>query len=301
MIIDIHLHTTRTKGVPQTKKGDNFASPEELIAIMDRTGVDMAVLLPYISPECMTQYSPTEDILEICARYQDRFIPFCNIDPRAGSNSPKTDHSRQLLYYKERGCKGVGEVTANLRFDDPIVLNFFKHCEACSMPVLFHIAPRKGGCYGLIDELGLPRLEKVLKRFPDLTIIGHSQPFWAEISGDATEKNRNEYPEGKVAPGGALPRLFDAYPNLYGDISARSGYTAITRDLEFGYAFIEKYQDRLFFGTDCCTPEQDHRHAEYLRGALKNGHISSEAFEKVAWRNANEVLGLGVGGRREDR
>ena len=294
MFIDCHLHAITRKGLPRNDSGDNSATPEELITMMGRTGVNKGVLLPNINPECHNQFSPTEDILDITAKYPDRFIPFCNIDPRAESNSPDANLSRQLRYYKERGCKGVGEICANLHFDDPLTLNLFKHCEACEMPVLFHIGPQTGGCYGLIDDIYLPRLEKCLRLFPKLVYIGHSQPFWAEISADVTEKNRNTYPPGKITTGGAIPRLLDAYPNLQCDISAGSGYNALTRDAESGYRFMEKYQDRLLFGTDICSPKNNHRHAEFLRNSLKEGKISEETFEKMAWKNINRILKLGL-------
>lgn len=294
MFIDCHLHTVTRKGLPRNDSGDNYATPEELITMMDRTGVDKGVLLPGTNPECRSQYSPTEDILDVTAKYPDKFIPFCNIDPRAESNSPAANLSRQLCYYKERDCKGVGELCANLHFDNPLVLNLFKHCEACGLPVLFHIGPQAGGCYGLIDDIHLPRLEKCLRLFPKLVFIGHSQPFWAEISADVTAKVRNTYPPGKIAAGGAIPRLLDAYPNLQCDISAGSGYNALTRDAEFGYRFMEKYQDRLLFGTDICSPRNDHRHAEFLRNALQAGQISPETFEKIAWKNTNRILKLGL-------
>ena len=162
------------------------------------------------------------------------------------------------------------------------------------MPVLFHIGPQAGGCYGLIDDIYLPRLEKCLRLFPKLVFIGHSQPFWAEISADVTEKTRNTYPPGKIAAGGAIPRLLDAYPNLQCDISAGSGYNALTRDAEFGHRFIEKYQDRLLFGTDIASPKNNHRHAEFLRNSLKEGKITQKTFEKIAWKNINRLLKLGL-------
>ncbi|MBU0478112.1 amidohydrolase family protein [bacterium] len=293
MFIDIHLHTIREKSLP--REDGSYASPEELIEMMDRTGVDKGILLPVMSPEYRrNQLSTVEDILEVCRRYQDRFIPFCNIDPRAEKNSPDADLSRQLLFYKEKGCKGVGEITANLYFDNPLVQNLFKHCEKCEMPVIFHIGSQFGNCYGLIDDLHLPRLEKSLKNFPDLIFIGHSQPFWSEISADVTAENRNTYPKGKVTEGGAVPRLMEEYPNLYGDISAGSGYNALTRDSEFGYEFINRFKDKLFFGTDIASPKDDHHHAEFLRNAYKEGNILKETFEKISWQNVNKILKLGL-------
>jgi hypothetical protein len=46
-----------------------------------------------------------------------------------------------------------------------------------------------------------------LQRFPALRFLGHSQPFWSEISADVTHETRNNYPRGPVVPGGRVPSL----------------------------------------------------------------------------------------------
>ena len=47
---------------------------------------------------------------------------------------------------------------------------------------------------------------------------------------------------------GQLGKLFDKYPNLYADIAQREAYVAsIPR---FAKQFMEKYSDRLVWGTD---------------------------------------------------
>jgi predicted TIM-barrel fold metal-dependent hydrolase len=294
VFIDAHLHTVAVPGLPRSTAGEGFATPEELIAMMDRTGVDKGVLLPCVSPECAFQLSTTEDVLGVCARYPERFIPFCNLDPRALGNAPGSDLSFALRYYRERGCRGLGEITANLPFTDPLVRNLFTHCAACHLPVLFHIAPAQGGYYGLVDSLGLPGLAQSLRDFPELVFIGHSQPFWAEISGDLTEAARNSYPPGPIAAGGALVRWLDEFPNLCCGWDAGSGYNALTRDAEFGYRFMETYRDRILFGTDICSPLNTHQHAQYLRAARAEGKISAAAFEAISWRNANRLFQLGL-------
>ena len=290
MIIDIHMHTVPTTGVTRDT-GDTFATPEELLAIMDRVGIDRAVLLPMVSPEGTHRQTPTEEVLEIAARWP-RFIPFCNIDPRLNMNTPQTDLRRLLEYYIASGCVGLGEITANLPWDDPRVQNLFAACQACHLPVTFHIGPQEGGCYGLVDQAGLPGLERALQSFPELIFLGHSQPFWAEIGPDYGEAGRNGYPQGTIAPGGRLPQLFARYPNLYGDLSAGSGYNAISRDPQFGYRFLAEYQDRLLFGTDICAPSNDTPLIRHLRGALEGGLMPDEVFQKVTWRNAAALLRL---------
>ena len=145
----------------------------------------------------------------------------------------------------------------------------------------------------MIDELGLPRLEIALRKFPDLIFIGHSQPFWGEISADVTDQTRNGYPKGKVVPG-RVPELLRKYPNMYGDMSAGSGFNAVSRDPEFGYAFMEEFQDKLLFGTDICAPTNETPLPYYLREILAAGKISKAAYEKITWQNANRLLGLGL-------
>ena len=111
-----------------------------------------------------------------------------------GENSPTTDFSYFLEAYKKARGSWVGEITANLYADDPLMDNLFYHCGECDMPVIIHIAPHKYGCYGIIDELGLPRIEKCLKS-SKLKIIGHSQCFWSEIDSKVSSENRSDYRE----------------------------------------------------------------------------------------------------------
>ena len=217
-----------------------------------------------------------------------------NLDPRQLDNSAEADLGRLMRYYTDRGCRGIGEVTANLPFDDPLMENMFKHAQDCGLPMIFHISPQVGVNYGIVDQLGLPLLEGALQKFPELHFLGHSQPFWAEISGDLTEGERNDYPEGKVVEGGATVRLMREYPNLYGDISAGSGLNALTRDPEFGYAFMTEFQDRLYFGTDVCAPhnEQHKKLVDFLNQAVEGEHIAREVYEKIGWKNTEQLLSL---------
>ena len=164
------------------------------------------------------------------------------------------------------------------------------------MPLTFHIGPQEGECYGMVDEKGLPRLEKSLQAFPDLVFLAHSQPFWSHISGDVTEENWGGYPEGPVTEGGRIPELLRSCPNLHGDLSAGSGYNAVSRDPEFGYAFLTEFEDQLLFGTDCYRTTQIDGLAvqmkHFLEDGLAAGKISQSTFDKITHQNAIRVLGL---------
>jgi len=293
VFIDIHVHVTRTKTITWPN-GLTYPTADELVGRMDHFGIDKAVVLGGVNPESRHRYVTTEDVLESCAIHPERLIPFCCLDPRNAGNKPDADFTPFLEYYKEAGCKGVGELTANLWFDDPLVWNLLRQVEAAGLPLTFHIGPQFQRCYGLVDELGLPRLERTLQEFPGLILLAHSQPFWAEISGDLTEETRGGYPQGTVVPGGRVPELMERYSNLHGDLSAGSGHNAVSRDPEFGYAFMERFQDRLYLGTDIASPETPAPLVGFLKEAVEGGHLSRDAFEKITWRNADRLLKLGI-------
>ena len=293
MLIDIHVHIARNHSAPGSG-GRYYPTPEEMLGFMDEAGIDMAVVMARVSPECGIRLVPPADVLEMCALHPKRLIPFCNLDPRMLTNGPDADFRPMLRYYRECGCKGIGEYLPNLPFDDPLNMNLFRQAAEMGMPITFHIGPTLGGCYGCYDELGLPRLEKVMREIPDLKLFGHSQPFWSEIGADVTEQTRGGYPKGPVKEG-RLVHLMRTYPNLYGDLSAGSGLNAISRDPAFGYGFMTEFQDRLFFGTDICSHNvADWSEVTYLKESLDQGGISREVYDKITWKNANRVLGFGI-------
>ncbi|MDH7568144.1 MAG: amidohydrolase family protein, partial [Armatimonadota bacterium] len=275
--------------------GTRYPTPERLVERMDESGIHQAVVMSTVSPECRYTMVQPEETLQIAARYPNRLVPFCNIDPRYLTNSPRANFRPLLRAYREMGCKGVGEYIPNLPFDDPLNMNFFSQVEEVGLPLTFHVAPALGGYYGCYDELGLPRLERVLKAFPRLIFLAHSQPFWAEISSDVTAETRSGYPKGKVTPGRVV-ELMRRHPNLHGDLSAGSGFNAISRDPEFGAAFMEEFQDRLYFGTDLANDPQPLPIVDHFRMLKEKEILSKEAYEKIAWGNAARLLGLEVQG-----
>lgn len=293
MYIDIHAHC-RVFPAPYRNGAPGYALPEELLAKYDALGVEKAVLLPEVNPEySLGPQSNQEVIFLACRKYPDRFIPFCNIDPRIGTNSPNSQLGEIIEFYKDLGCKGIGEVCANLPFDHPLVENLFKHVEKAGLPLIFHMSTTlDGGDYGLYDDPGLPRFEKTLQKFPNLIFLGHSQPFWAEISAMEDAGGRGGYPKGLIKKEGRLPELLRRYPNLHCDLSAGSGYNAISRDPEYGPKFLEEFQDKLYFGTDICAPDTPAPQAEFLLKLRNEKRISETCFQKIAKKNAIRLLNL---------
>ncbi len=180
-----------------------------------------------------------------------------------------------------------------MSFLDPLVQNLFKSAEQAGLPLTFHISPVTGNNYGLVDDNGLPRLEESLKRFPNLKFLGHSQAFWAEMSViENPAADRFDYPAYPVAREGRIPKLMRKYPNLYGDLSAGSGYNALKRDREYAIKFLDEFQDRLMFGTDICAPDTPAPLVDFLLELKSTGGISEAVFNKVARKNAVRILNL---------
>lgn len=291
MFIDIHAHIMRADG-PALGGTRPFSLAEELIARFDAVAIEKAVLLPLVSPENVPGVTTVEEVLATCRQYPDRFIPFCNIDPRSMGNTPDAPLGDLLRYYQDLGVKGLGELTSNLPFSDPRVQNLFHHLQEVGLPITFHIATQLGGMYGLQDDAGLPQLEASLQRFPRLKFFGHSQAFWSEIGQIENPGDRGGYPRYPIKAEGAVVRLMRAYHNLYGDLSAGSGCNALGRDLDFAVTFLNEFQDRLFFGTDICQAGTPTPLVDLMLKLRDEGRISAEVFAKVAKGNAVRELGL---------
>ena len=226
MIIDMHTHVADLR-TPQSAQRIPLTL-ENLIARLDEEGIDKAVLLP-IGPTAEAtplglpfgQYPDMVSQIKAAGRYADRVIPFGFLDPRMGGNLPNTDFSWILERFVQMGCIGIGEVVANIPFDDPRTINMFRQCGDWKLPLIFHGNAIDTGSYGLTDEPGSPRLERLLREAPDATVIGHGPGFWSEIGGGLTLETKPLYQSGPINEEGSLWRLLRTYPNLYCDISAR--------------------------------------------------------------------------------
>lgn len=297
MIIDMHAHIGDLRSSHNLERVP--ITVENLIARLDKEGIDKAVVLPW--PPCPEAvvfpglFAPEPDVISqirAAARYSDRLILFGNADPRWGGNSPRTDFSWLLERFVEMGCVGMGEVSANIYFDDPRVVNLFRQCGEWDLPVTIESTGPGEGHYGFIDEVGSPHLERLLQQAPNTIVIGHGPGFWADIAGGLTTEEKSGYPKGAITKEGSVPRLFHSYPNLYADISAGSGYNALTRDEAYGARFLNEFQDRLLFGTDVCFADTEGQAPQlsYLRRLLIEDKISQGVFDKITFCNALRVM-----------
>ena len=273
--VDVHVHL----GQPWNERGPLTA--EMMLRWMDSRSIVRAWVLPLISPESWFYPITPHWVLEQTKPFRDRLIPFCAVDPRSVNLGGYKGFLDILKRYRDAGCRGMGEHKWGGRMDDPKNIELMRACGEVGFPVLFHLDNVRN-----TDQPGLPGLEKVLREVPNVNMIGHAQGWWASISGDATAADMGAYPRRKVAPGGAIDRLMEKYPNIFADLSAGSGANAIQRDLEFGKEFLIRRADRILFGTDYLANGQEIPQFEIMEKI----ELPASVREKILRVNADRLV-----------
>lgn len=116
--------------------------------------------------------------------------------------------------------------------------------------------------------------EQILTDFPELIVIC---PHFCLSSINIT---RFEY-------------LMDKYPNLYTDISfgffAKDGFERMSANTSKYIPVIEKYKDRIFFGTDMVVTSHPRKTTQWManltmcyRNLLEKGHYSCNVGQEIS-------------------
>jgi predicted TIM-barrel fold metal-dependent hydrolase len=288
--IDAHHHLDRDF---LTSKDKFTLAP--MIDWMDRNSVSQAVVLALIQypeknfPAQSEIIFSSDEIFEKFAATNGRVLPFCVVHPDACEST--SEIVRILERFKEKGAIGFGELkprdaqgkSMKMALDDKRMLRIYEACAAVEFPVVIHIDSSFA-----VDVPGLPALEGLLRKLPQVNFIGHATGWWNSISGDV--KDFKGYPTGRITAGGAAGRLLEQYPNMYADLSATSGLTAIMRDAEFGRKFLVDHSHKLLFGTDTFGgPDKGpHPHFEYFNSVDLPEDVKSRIFRE----NARSLLKL---------
>ena len=130
---------------------------------------------------------------------------------------------------KKEGAIGFGEhYGKGLMFDDPANMRLYEACAKVGFPVMFHMDDKQNK-----DTAEFKHLENALKTYPNCIFIAHGPNWWKQFES------------------GNCERMLTAYPNLYADISAGSGATALTKNKDHTSQFMIQHSRRILFGTDC--------------------------------------------------
>lgn len=262
MIIDAHNHPDW--------HGHDLA---RFLQNMDERGIDLTWLLSWESPkdEFAPEFNnvlpelgeggpvPFSRCLSYVERAPKRFVlGFCP-DPRRPEAIDRLQAMKEIY-----GVRVCGELKLRMCYDNPDALRMFRFCGEQGLPVVAHLDyeiptgakyPRVSWWYGG----GIEALERAVRACPQTTFLGHAPGFWAHISADG-QHEKTPYPEGPVVRGGKLVELLRACPNLFCDLSAKSGWNALHRDRDFAREFLLEFQDRVLFARDWF----DNRHRELL-------------------------------------
>jgi predicted TIM-barrel fold metal-dependent hydrolase len=268
-IIDIHQH------IPYSGR-----TSEQMMAHQVAMGVSFTILLPAGSRFGLAAgVNPYPEAQALAEKYPDRFAWFAN---EVTDQPDAVDVIRRQL---KSGAIGIGEQKFNVTSDSPGIEHIAALAAEFEVPMLLHF---QQGTY----NNDIHRFHRILEKFPTVNFIGHAQTFWGNISKNYDEKIL--YPKGPVVPGGITDRLLSDYPNMYGDLSAGSGYQAFIRDEDHAHAFFARHQDKLLYGSDCSDPVG---HGPACSGFQQIGSVrrfspDKKAERKILYGNARRVLKL---------
>lgn len=274
-LLDAHTHL-----IPEEAMGREPLDADGLVSWMDGAGIDRAIVLALDSPESYPVQSPSWWVLDQVASYPDRLLPFCTVDPRTLVYGD--DATALLERYVDRGARGFGELKPGLPVDDSRLETLYELCADHDLPILVHLDDE-----AMLDEVGLPRFEDVLASYPSVDFVAHAHAWWAHISADVGPGDRGAYPDRQIEPGGRVPELLAAYDNVYGDVSAGSGWNALTRDPAYAQGFLEDHHEQLVFGTDYVHPDQEVPQLTLF----DRFDLSADAWANVRYRNIESILG----------
>lgn len=286
MLLDSHTHITTGRSI------------DNVFAHLALYGEGRSVVLPIQAGDC-TGVGPgnadwrTELTVEAFERHPDKVIPFCHVNPLA------RDAMDQLRAHHATGIfRGFGEHKVRIACDHPASMQIYRFCGEVGWPVLMHFD------YQDFHNYNIEAFDKVLEACPDTSFIGHAQSWWANISAevvcDYTLPEFVEYPQGPIVLGGLVDLWLEKYPNLYTDLSARSAYFALSRELEFTAGFLTRHRAKLIWGSDCpCLNGKgdlvngNHRDClSDLMLPLLREHCDDDHYEDLTHRNAERLLGL---------
>jgi len=268
-IIDIHQH------IPYSGR-----TAAQMMAHQAAMGISMTILLPAGSRyELAAGVNPYPETKALAEQYPDRFRWFAN------EVTDQPDAIEVMRRQLEAGAISIGEQKFDVDCDSPAIERVATLAAEFGVPVLMHF---QQGSYNHHIE----RFHRILEKFPTVNFIGHAQTFWGNIS-----KNYDEsilYPTGPVTPGGITDRLLADHPNMYGDLSAGSGYRAFIRDEDHARAFFARHQDKLLYGSDCSDPVGRGPACSGTQqlNSVRRFSPDKRAERKILYENARRVLKL---------
>lgn len=244
-IFDAHIHYSHSDW--------DVLSPEQVLAILDRAGVRLALV----------SSTPDDGTLRLYELAPHRIIPFLRPYRTVGDmGSWHTDAAVQA-YVEERlkqGIyKGIGEFHLSAADTDAPVIKRFAELAA-RQQLFFHAH---------VDNVAV---EKLLTLYPEIRIL------WAHA--------------GMSASAQAVGRLLERFPKLWVELSMRFDVApGGTLDPEWRALFL-RHPDRFMVGTDTWVTSRWETLVDEMqatRGWL--GQLPLKVSEQIAYQNGEHLFG----------
>ncbi|UCG55361.1 MAG: amidohydrolase [Dehalococcoidia bacterium] len=279
MIVDFHTHILP----PQIKENRNYyldndpcfavlysnpkvkiATTDELISSMDKTGVNVSIILNIGWVTHKLCFETNDYILESISRYPERLIGFCSIPIQ----SPEAA-SKEIERCVSGGIVGVGELRPHkqlLNFNNkqlmaPLVDIIQKH----NLIMLFHTSEPVGHTYPGKGSVTPELLYPFIVANPDLKIIcshwGGGLPFYA-----------------------LMPEVRKAFSNVFFDTAASP---LLYNSQIYKQAIQLIGADKILFGSDYPLLEQERAIKE-----IEACNLSKDNKQLILADNANRLLGI---------
>jgi hypothetical protein len=197
MIIDFHTHVfppqikkNRSKYIDSdpcfailySEKNAKLATADELIASMDKAGIDISVIanIGWTTHELCVE---TNDyILESVARYPQRLIGFCTVQPHSYEAA-----ITEIERCTQGGIRGIGEIRPDIQLfdlrDDEVIEPLIKVIRKHKLILLTHTSEPVGHNYPGKGVITPDIIYPFITDHPDLTIVcthwGGGLPFYA--------------------------------------------------------------------------------------------------------------------------
>jgi len=233
MIIDFHTHVfspqikkNRSKYIDSdpcfailySKKEAKLTTTDELIASMDEYGVDISVILNigWITHELCVE---TNDyILESIARYPNRLIGFCSVQPNSYEAA-----IAEVERCVKGGIRGIGELRPDMQLldlnDKEMMEPFIEVVRKHRLILLTHASEPVGHEYPGKGSISPDILYPFITSFPDLTIVcahwGGGLPFYA-LMPEVKKAMNNVFFDTAASPFLYSPQVYNQVIQLVG-------------------------------------------------------------------------------------
>lgn len=187
-----------------------LATAEELIVSMDECGIDKSVILNLSWVSHGLCVETNDYILEATARYPQRLIGFCVIQPLAGDKAIK-----ELERCAQNGAKGIGEMRPDVQGFDlrdnavmkPVIEAAIEH----DLIFLIHASEPVGHQYFGKGNITPEIIYPFILNFPDLKLVcahwGGGLPFYA-LMPEVAEAFANTFFDTAATPFLYQPQIF---------------------------------------------------------------------------------------------